>query len=80
MQTTYPLSQSISTQQITRQLERRDRRDKLIHHLRSAAYFASLASYNTVGLADRCRLARLVGEIDQTLRRLVNEPPEVPHV
>lgn len=72
---TYSIPPSISTRQLARELERRDRKTKLIRTLRAAAYLGSLEAADEPGLHQRCSLARLVAVTDEVLRQLVN-PPE----
>lgn len=56
-----------------RHAEREDRKQRLIYHLRKVATLASLEHYETVALAERSRIARLVEPCDEQLRRMCNE-------
>ena len=69
---TYSIPPSISTSQAIRQLERRDRKVKLIRTLRAAAYLGSLEAADEPGLDRRCSLGRLVAATDEVLRQLCN--------
>ena len=73
MNTPYSISPPISNRQIVRELERRERRAKLIRALRVAVFLCASEAYDQSGLRLRCLLIRLVQAIDEVLRQLVNQ-------
>ena len=63
---------SPKSSEFLRRAEHEERQRNLIFHLRKVATLASLEHYDTVSLAERSRIARLVERVDEQLRKLCN--------
>ena len=59
---------------VCRKLAQRDRRLRLIAHLRGVCYLGSLEAFDSNTLRQRCALVRLVALAHEVLRWLVNIP------
>jgi hypothetical protein len=59
---------------ITRSVDRRGRRAKLVAQLRSVCFLASHEAFDCNTLRQRCALVRLVAQAHDVLRALLNVP------